>query len=199
MNYKFKTKNGEVIRVFHNHFVPVDESHFGTMSWDSNDENDHGYCEVLKDESGKKYFTYNNERVYMDDFLAYTPAELIKLMEGEEYISSDEMIYTLMKYGINSLHVMQRKKPMTGFRVGGAFFGFESEQLGEDKSTWDSVEYKFSETDMFKLSDNYKIKLTPADESNLGVYASRDYYVHDIFELLKHNTEDYTLFENKAA
>lgn len=199
MNYKFKTKNGEVIRVFHNHFVPVDESHFGSMSWNSANENDTGYSEVLKDASGKKYFTYNNERIYMNDFMAHTPEELLELMNGEEYISSDELIYTLMKYGINCLHVMQRKKPMGGFVVGGVIFGFESEQLGEDRSKWDNVEYKFIETDMFKLSDNYKIKLTPADESNIGVYASREYYVHDIFELLKHNTDEYVIFENKAA
>lgn len=32
MEYKYKTKNGTVVRVFYNKFVPVDENHFGTMS-----------------------------------------------------------------------------------------------------------------------------------------------------------------------
>lgn len=88
---------------------------------------------------------------------------------------------------------------MTGFRVGGAFFGFEDMGIGEDKSNWDDVEYKFAETDMFKLSDNYKIKLTPADENNIGVYASRDYYIRDLFSLLTSGTNEFTVFENKAA
>ena len=28
MEYKYKTKNGTVVRVFYNKFVPVDENHF---------------------------------------------------------------------------------------------------------------------------------------------------------------------------
>lgn len=52
---------------------------------------------------------------------------------------------------------------------------------------------------MFKLSDNYKIKLTPADENNLDVYASRDYYVRDLFSLLTSDTNEFTAFENKVA
>lgn len=202
MEYKYKTKNGTVVRAFYNKFVPVDENHFGTMSWCQKGE--HGDTEkhstVLKDDSGKMYFMYNDDKIFVDDFLAYEPAELIKLMQDKSTnIFHEELLYTLMKYGINSIHVMQKKKPMTGFVVGGAFFGFEDMGIGEDKSNWDDVEYKFAETDMFKLSDNYKIKLTPADENNLGVYASRDYYVRDLFSLLTSDTNEFTAFENKAA
>lgn len=202
MEYKYKTKNGTVVRVFYNKFVPVDENHFGTMSWHQKVEhwNAEKHSTVLKDDSGKMYFMYNDEKIFVCDFLAYEPAELIKLMQDKSTnIFHEELLYTLMKYGINSIHVMQKKKPMTGFVVGGAFFGFEDIGIGEDKSNWDDVEYKFAETDMFKLSDNYKIKLTPADENNLDVYASRDYYVRDLFSLLTSGTNEFTAFENKVA
>lgn len=204
MNYNYRVSDNKVIRAFYNNLVPVDANHFGIMSWYEKSEDGGRDKEVnsvvLKDSDDKMYFIYHDKKIFVDDFLAYEPAELIKLMYDKSVnIYHEELLYTLMKYGINSIHVMQKKKPMTGFSVGGTFFGFEDMHIGEDKSNWDDVEYKFAETDMFKLSDNYKIKLTPADDNNIGVYASRDYYVSDLFSLMLSKDTEFRVFENNAA
>lgn len=204
MNYNYRVSDNKVIRAFYKNLVPVDANHFGMMSWYEKSEDDGRDKEVnsvvLKDSDDKLYFIYHDKKIFVDDFLAYEPAELIKLMQNKSVnIYHEELLYTLMKYGIDSIHVMQKKKSMTGFCVGGTFYGFEVEHIGEDRSDWDDVEYKFAETDMFKLSDNYKIKLTPADDKNIGVYASRDYYVSDLFSLMRLKDTEFRLFENKAA
>lgn len=203
MNFKFKLKDGSNINVFLNTFIK-DESknQFGVVSWNGskkNGEYKEHHSHLQKDESGRAFFKYYKNVVYMDEFLAKTPEEYINAVNSEKWLSSDELTWTLMKYGIDSIRVVQPKKPMTGFVVGGAFFGFESHSNIDDKSKWDKVEYKFEELDMFKLVDNYKIKLRPVSDEHIGVYASRDYYISDLTSLFRGCKEDYELILGKVA
>lgn len=203
MNFNFKLKNGEIIRVFLNNFIKEEnKGRYGVVSWNSSKEPNkykEAYSHVYKDDHDKLYFNYNGEKVYMSEFEALTPEKLIEKIYSEEWLSSDNLAWTLMKYGIDCIRVIQPKKPMTGFNIGGAFFGFESECLGEDKSNWDRIEYKFEETDMFKLENNYKIKITPVKDEHRGIYASRDFYMSDLTSLFRSCREEYKLKINNAA
>ena len=129
----------------------------------------------------------------MDTFLALTPEQYIEKVYSDEWLSSNELTWTLLKYGLDCIRVIQPKEKMTGFSVGGMFFGFESHKLGEDKSKWDKVEYKFVECDLHKLSNNYKVKLVPLNDEHRGVYASRDYYISDLSSLFRSCREDFEL------
>ena len=55
------------------------------------------------------------------------------------------------------------------------------------------VLYKFKEYDNFKLKDNYKISLVPEKDEHIGVYASDNYYISDLFSLMKSNKDEYKL------
>lgn len=203
MNFNFKLKNGEIINVFLNDFIKDEKKgEYGVVSWNASkksNEYKEAYTYVHKDSEGREFFNYKGEKVYMDEFEALTPEELINKIYSEEWLNTDNLTWTLMKYGIDSIRVIQPKKPMTGFIVGDAFFGFETSRYGEDKSNWEKIEYKFEETSIHKLKSNYKIKLTPANKEHIGVYASRDYYISDLLGLFRKCTDDYQLKLNKVA
>lgn len=157
------------------------------------------YTHVHKDNTGREYFNYNGEKIYMDSFEALNPEELIAKIYSDEWLNSENLTWTLMKFGLSSIRVIQPKQPMTGFNVGGAFFAFEAHRHGEDKSTWDKVEYKFEELPIHSLRNNYKIKLTPVKEEHIGVYASRDFYINDLISLFRGCRDDYQLKINKVV
>ena len=74
MNYNFKLKSGKIIRVFHNNFfIDEQDNEYGVVSW-NNAEGSGKYEEVgeraHKDETGRIYFMYNKEKIYMDTFIA---------------------------------------------------------------------------------------------------------------------------------
>lgn len=197
MNYNFKLKSGKIIRVFHNNFfIDEQDNEYGVVSW-NNAEGSGKYEEVgeraHKDETGRIYFMYNKEKIYMDTFLALTPQEYLDKVNSDEWMSSDELTWTLMKYGLDCIRVIQPKEKMTGINIGGLFLGFESHRVGEDKSNWDRVEYKFVECDLHKLENNYKIKLVPLKDEHRGVYASRDFYISDLTDLFRKCKNDFTL------
>lgn len=202
MYFKFKTKDNKEIKVFHNGFLADTRNNiYGTMSWDKlHNGSTHEIIEnIHKDAKGRKYFNFEGEVIYTDEFIAYTPEQLVDKIKNSELRNSDELVYTLMRYGLDCVRVILLKKPMNGISLGDTFIGFESYVVGEDKSTWDKVEYKFNETELFKLHDNYKVRLTPANEEHRGVYASSDYYISDLVSLFMKCTDDYKLELNKAV
>lgn len=203
MNFNFKLRSGGNLRVHLNTFVKdVNKGHYGVVTWNcskKSNEYKEAYAYLKKDDLDRYYFNYNGEAVYMDTFIALTPEQFVEKIYSDEYFSPDELTWTLMKYGIDSIRVIQPKKPMSGFNVGGAFFGFESYRKGEDKSQWDKVEYKLEETDIHKLVDNYKIRLRPVLDEHIGVYASRDYYISDLVSLLAKCKDDYQIKLNNVA
>lgn len=205
MNYKFKLKSGNIIRVFYNDLLKDEENNkFGIVSWGFIDKKTDRYHEinkkVHKDANGDLFFMYRKEKVLFKDFLAYTPEELVKRIKlGDKTVSSEELCCTLMRYGIDSIRVLQRKKPMDVFNIGGVRVSLDVTSNLDDKSTWNMIEYKFSEYDIFKLSDNYKIGLVPASEKDKEIYSSRDYYISDLIGLLCNRKDDYEVKVNKVA
>lgn len=200
MTLKFELKSGEKLSVFFNDFIK-DESknQYGVVSWNKSKDKKHykeAYAYVNKDDSGRMYFKYNDEIVYIDDFLAMTPDELLQEMRKNKNLRAEELVYTLMKHGIDSLIVKRPKKPMTGFNIGGMFYGFESSSNDDDKSKWNRVDYKFQEIDGFPLHRNYKIRLVPLKDEHIGVYASDTYYISDLIHLLIGCTDDYEIRVN---
>lgn len=202
MYFKYNVK-GKEVDFFYNKLTPFDADYVGTMSWNASRESNQykeKITKIYKDEDNKMYFMYEGTKVMFDDYIAYTPAELlIKMQDKEDCVNSDRFVHTLLKHGIDSIHVMVRKKPMTSFSFGGISIGFDSYSFNEDKSTWDEIEYKITETEIHKLSDNYKVRLVPAHPEHVGVYSSEDYYIYDLFSLLCAENLGFKAVENKAA
>lgn len=196
MYYRFKLKSGEYIKVFVNDFVKEEKKNiYGVVSWNGS-ENTSEYEEVgtylIKGDDNKLYFDYNGEIVFMQDFIASTPEELVSKIKSSDWVNYNELTWTLMKYGINSLKVDILKKTASGVKTNKNDLRFKAfRSTKEDKSGWDRVEYKFEETSLFKLENNFKIRLTPANKNDADVYASSTYYIRDLVELLTHCKDKY--------
>ena len=184
MNFNFKLSSGKTVRVFFNKLT-------NNVSWNCSDnwkEYKEASAEVETDKAGKKFFRTPTETIYMDDFIAYTPEELVDIINKSTRenckLFGDDLVHTLLKYGIDSIHVIRAKKPLNGITLGGIRIGFDDNSFVTNRAEWDSVEYKFEEHDMFDLVDNYKIKLVPASEADRDKYAYETMYISDLFDLM---------------
>lgn len=203
MNFNFKMKDGRVLRVFWNDLFYDEVKHtHGTVSWF--DKFDDGtYKERVRtvrvDDSGREFFTWDKEKIYMDSFLACTPEELVKLYETENdmNIISDDLTATLIKYGVDSLRLMINVVPLTRVDFGGASIAFEC-RSSLDKDREIPVEYKFIEKD-YKLRDNYKYMLVPANDDEYDLYPKKRYYTSDLLGLLSGCRDTHKLKVGKVA
>lgn len=135
---------------------------------------------VRKDKEGKAFFTWNKKRYYLDDFVAYTPSELVERITSGKGYGSD-ICTTLLKYGLDSLKVEGLEKPLEYVNFGDVVIGFEVTSSYEDPSEYKWVSYHFVDEYLRHPSDNYKLKLHPDIEG----YPKRDFYVDDLASLIR--------------
>lgn len=203
MTYKFKLKSGDVVRLFHNKlWTDPSKNYYGTMAWKDSTNSDvykELKADVHMDAEYRLFFIYNDEKIYTSDFLALTPEELVGKVNNHEDVGSEELVYTLIKYGIDSLLVEQPKEPMDGVRVGNVIFGLASHSFDKDTAGWDIVDFRFEETDMFKLNDNYKVMLVPNSDEHRELYGSDFMYISDLVSLMAKRDDLYKLKVNDSC
>ena len=81
-NYSFETKKSGILRTFFNDIMEdKTKGVAGTVSfWETiNGKHIERNRTVRFDEYGRRFFTWNKERINLDDFLACTPLELVKI------------------------------------------------------------------------------------------------------------------------
>ncbi len=139
---------------------------------------------VRYDEDGKRFFTWNKKRIYIDDFLAYTPEELVeKMADKNQTIFGDCICKTLLKYGLDCLSVEIKQNPLDYFDFGTFKLGFRSSRDDEKSMQW--IPYHFVEEFNRHPKDCYKLRLDPDVEG----YPKEDYYVDDLISLLRVRTD----------
>lgn len=197
MDYKFKTNNGEYLRIFYNDLF-VNEDNYGTVVFFKTTR--HGCREikknVKKDESGRLYFFYNREKLFMDEFKAYTPEELIDLPN----MRPNDLCHTLIKYGIDSLHVLMRVKKLDIIDMGE--FGriaFETMSPFDKDEDYVWIEYEFIDEYLRNPKNGYKLKLKPFKMEDRELYPTKDYYVSDFASLLRERKDKFKLVVNKKS
>lgn len=136
---------------------------------------------VRYDEDGKKFFTWNKKRIYIDDFLAYSPEELVEKItkDKKSALFGDSICKTLLKYGMDSLSMEIKQNPLDYFDFGGVKIGFRSSRVDEKSLVW--VPYHFVKEFNRNPEDCYKLRLDPDVEG----YPQEDYYIEDLISMLK--------------
>ena len=183
MNYTFKTKEGKDLKIFYNDLF-VDKDNYGIVTFFKTTGNK---CkeikkDVKKDESGRLYFFYNREKLFMDEFKAYTPEELIGLTNMRQ----NDLCHTLIKYGLDSLHVLMRVKKLDIIDMG--VFGrlaFETNSPFDTDEDYVWIEYEFVDEYLRNPKNGYKLKLKPVKMEDRELYPTKDYYVEDLVSLLR--------------
>lgn len=194
MNYTFKMKDNSTLRVFWNNLFEdkVNKTH-GVVSWCENTENG-GHKEIKRtvriDDNGRKFFTWNREKIYMDEFLAYTPCQLVENFKKSRVLPED-LCHTLLRYGMDSVRVRERVKPLERVNFGGVSIGFEVSSPMDKLEDKDWVDYTFVEEYLHTPDSCYKLKVTPLKEEYRGVYPSRSYYVGDLIGLITECTDEF--------
>lgn len=188
MNYTFKLSTGEELRVFYNGlFVDKVKKTHGTVSfWKGTGDPHREYVRTVRvDEDGRRFFTWDHEKVFMDQFLAYSPEELVKRYEdADKNVIDDDLCHTLEKYGMDSLLLEIKEKPLTKISFGDCVIGFKTESNHDKPEEYNWITYQFLEEYNRMPQDGYKLKLVPADKEQYEMYPKEDYYVSDLNGLI---------------
>lgn len=94
MNYLYDLKDGNVIRVFRS----GEESTKVSVYTDSKD------IDVpIKEDSQGKYFTYNGENIYLNNYKKISIDSIKAKLENGEFVTSDELCQAILTEGVNSV------------------------------------------------------------------------------------------------
>lgn len=167
MYYKYKCGD-EVIRVF---VWSLDDDFHKEITVEDNKRKRHYERTIRKDEKGK-YFTWNKNKVYLNDWIRISIKELKKKVINGERISADELTQAILTEGIDNVRfiVPLNTVSVTGFFLNG----------NEFKSTL----CKVVETPISKVATNYKITVMPV-EADETVASSRTFYTSDMASLIQ--------------
>ena len=199
MNYTFRLKDNSTLRVFYNDlFKDVENKTHGTVSWFEHFENGE-HREIVRTvrigEDERRFFTWNKEKIYLDEFLAYTPDKLVeRLHDVKARVIDEDLCHTLLRYGMDSVRVKRRVKPLEGFDFGGLRLTFEVMSSLDKPEDKDWVNYRFVEEYLHTPDSCYKLKLAPLEAEHVGVYPSRDYYVSDLVSLIGKCKDEFDVY-----
>ena len=194
MNYTFKTKEGNDLKIFYNDLF-VDKDNYGIVTFFKTTGNKYKEIKknVQKDKSGRLYFFYNREKFFMDEVKACSPEELIDLPN----MGPDDLCHTLIKYGLDSLHVLMKVKKLDIIdmgKLGRIAFETSSPFDKEEDRVW--IEYEFIDEYLRNPKDGYKLKLKPGKMEDRELYSTKDYYVEDLVSLLRECKDKFKLVAN---
>ncbi len=176
----FKYNVGNEVKDFFYHKLGT------TMSYYRGEGFDEPWLEIpmQTDENGNQIFIYGDTIIMFDDYLCYTPQELVEKIQNGESVRSEEFCQVLMRYGLDSISILEKVKKMDVFNFGGFCVGFESHSSADKDEDFDWVEYEFVSEYLCEPKDNYKFYLLPKDDTMKSIYPSRRYYTCDFVSLI---------------
>ena len=163
MIYKYKCGK-EIIRVF----VWNDDFHNEVSVEDTKTRK--SYDRTIREDKNGKFFTWNRNKIYLDNWVKMSMKELKEKIENGEWVTSDDLCQAIMTDGIENVRFIVPLNTKCGlFFVNG----------NEFKDTLCKVEERWNR----EIKQNYKIVLVP-EEPDDGV-GSNDYYTVDFISLIK--------------
>lgn len=165
MTYKYKCGN-EVIRVF----VWNNDFHNEVSVEDTKTRK--SYDRTIREDKNGKFFTWNRNKIYLNDWIKISMKELKDKIENGEWVTSDDLCQAIMTDGIENVRFIVPLNTTCGF-------GFLLNG-NEFKDTLCRVEERWNR----EVKQNYKIVLIPV-EPDESIASSRDYYTMDFLSLIK--------------
>lgn len=164
MTYKYKCGN-EIIRVF----VWNDDFHNEVSVEDTKTRK--SYDRTIREDENGKFFTWNCNKIYLNDWIKISMKELKEKIENGEWITSDDLCQAIMTDGIENARFIVPLNTRCGlFFLNG----------NEFKDTLCKVEERWNR----EIKQNYKIVLIPVEPDD-SVANSVDYYIEDFVSLIK--------------
>lgn len=165
MMYNYKCDN-EIIRVF----VWDDDFHNEVSVEDTKKQR--SYNRIIREDENGKFFTWNRNKIYLNDWIKISMKELKEKIENGEWITSDDLCQAIMTDGIENVRFIVPLNTTCGF---GFFLNGN-----EYKDTICKIEERWNR----EIKQNYKIILVPLNNDE-DVASYQDYYTLDFISLIK--------------
>lgn len=130
-------------------------------------------CKIYEDSKGK-YFTYNNHKMYLDDYKRLTIEYLKNKIKNGEHIYADEFCQVMM-----SVTNVEFLVPMMKVSK---FPGLDFVEFSTGNETELTV-CKIVDDEYYHIEDNYKIKVVPV-EPNPNVSSYWTFYTEDFVNMI---------------
>lgn len=164
MIYKYKCGN-EIIRVF----VWDDDFHNEVSVEDTKTQK--SYDRTIREDENGKFFTWNRNKIYLNDWIKISMKELKEKIENGEWVTSYDLCQAIMTDGVENVRFIVPLNTRCGlFFLNG----------NEFKDTLCKVEERWNR----EIKQNYKIVLIPVEPDD-SVANSADYYIEDFVSLIK--------------
>lgn len=163
MYYKYKCAN-KTIRVFVSSY---DFDNYVTV-----EDNGKLYDRTIYEDKTGKFFTWNHEKIYLDDWLRSSMKKLKQKIENKIRVTTDDLCQAIMSDGIENVRFMVPLNTTCGF---GFFLNGN-----EFKETLCMIK----EEPNRNVKQNYKITLIPVNP-NRSIASKTEYYTMDFLSLIE--------------
>ena len=168
MMYKYKCGK-EIINVF----VWSDDFHKGVTIHDKK-----LYERTIReDEHGKLFFTWNRNKIYLNDWIKTSMKELKQKIDNDEWVTSEDLCQAIMSDGVRNVRFIV---PMD-VEVAKLSDYLYIADSGKRKDTLCKIDERWNR----EVKQDYKIVLVPVYPDD-EVVREEVYYTSDLIDLIKH-------------
>lgn len=168
MNYKYNCGN-EVIRVW----VWNDDFHTEVSVMDN--KTNKSYDRTIREDEGGKFFTWNKNKIYLDNWIKTSMKELKAKIERKEWCTSDELCQAIITDGVDNVRFIVPLS-IVSMRV----FGISLANGDKFKDTLCKIKEEY----LHDVKRNYKLTLIPVEPSE-DIVSRTAFYTSDMLSLIQ--------------
>lgn len=127
---------------------------------------------ILNDVSGERYFVWHNTKVYLNNYISYSLAELDeRIKNGDEFVSGDDFVQSILHDGAKNVRFLAPIRPFE-----------KSMGITSSDTPKNLLECYIDET-KYKVKEGYKITLKAIDPA----FGWSHYYYTDLLDLIRNH------------
>ena len=168
MNYKYKCGK-EIISVW------VWNDDFHTEVSVSDNKTKRSYERTIREDKGGKFFTWNRNKIYLDNWIRTSMKEVKEKLERKEWVTSDVLCQAILTDGIDNVRFMVPLN-IVSMRA----FGINLLNGSDFKDTLCKIKESYNH----EVKNNYKLTVIPVEKDET-VASHRDFYTSDMLSLIQ--------------
>ena len=168
MNYKYRCGD-EIIRVW------VWDDDFHTEVSVTDNKTNRTYERTIRENENGKFFTWNRNKIYLDDWIRISMKELKDKIDRKEWCTSDELCQAILTDGIDNVRFVVPLNTVS-MRVLGIVL--------VDGNNFKDVLCKIHEEYLYEVRRNYKLQLISVEPTD-DVVICREFYTADMLSLIQ--------------
>lgn len=168
MNYRYNCGN-EIMKVW------VWNDDFHTEVTVTDNKTNKSYERTIREDENGKFFTWNKNKVYLNDWIRTSMKELKEKVDRNEWVTSDDLCQAILSDGIDNVRFIV---PLNVVSVRG--LGISLLDGAKTKDVVCKIEERWNR----EVKQNYKLVVVPVEEDKT-VASSDDFYTMDMISLIK--------------